>query len=65
MIDNDLVDTGLLDILVKLLHERNDKVKRKAIAAAGEYLFYAATQLDDEYAENQVVTLYIYIYIYI
>jgi serine/threonine-protein kinase ULK4 len=24
------------------------KVKRKAIAALGEYMFYAATQLDDE-----------------
>ena len=56
MIDNDLMDTGLLDILVKLSHERNDKVKRKAIA---EYSMQAATQIDDEYAENQYVTLYI------
>ena len=42
MIDNDLMDTGLLDILVKLSHERNDKVKRKAIA---EYSMQAATQI--------------------
>lgn len=31
--------------------DKNEKVKRKAMAALGEYLFYAATQLDDEQAD--------------
>jgi hypothetical protein len=30
------------------MKDKNDKVRKKAIAALGEYLFYAATQLDDE-----------------
>ena len=30
------------------MKEKNEKVRRKAIAALGEYMFYAATQLDDE-----------------
>lgn len=33
------------------VHDSNDKVRRKAMAALGEYLFYAATQLDDEQAD--------------
>ena len=33
------------------MKEKNDKVRKKAIAALGEYLFYAATQLDDEQAD--------------
>jgi serine/threonine-protein kinase ULK4 len=30
------------------MKEKNEKVKRRAIAALGEYMFYAATQLDDD-----------------
>jgi len=33
------------------MKDKNDKIKRKAIASLGEYLFYAATQLDDENAD--------------
>lgn len=33
------------------MKDKNDKVRRKAVAALGEYLFYAATQLDDEQAD--------------
>jgi serine/threonine-protein kinase ULK4 len=33
------------------MKDKNDKIKRKAIASLGEYLFYAATQLDDEHAD--------------
>ena len=33
------------------VNDANEKVKRKAMAALGEYLFYAATQLDDEHAD--------------
>ena len=30
------------------MSDRSVQVKKKAIAALGEYMFYAATQLDDE-----------------
>jgi hypothetical protein len=30
------------------MKDKSEKVKRRAIAALGEYMFYAATQLDDE-----------------
>lgn len=33
------------------MKDKNDKIKRKAIASLGEFLFYAATQLDDENAD--------------
>ena len=33
------------------MKEKNEKVKRRAIAALGEYMFYAATQLDDEHVD--------------
>jgi len=33
------------------MKDKSEKVRRKAIAALGEYLFYAATQLDDEQAD--------------
>ena len=33
------------------MKDKNEKVRKKAIAALGEYLFYAATQLDEEQAD--------------
>jgi serine/threonine-protein kinase ULK4 len=30
------------------MKETNEKVRRKAVAALGEFMFYAATQLDDD-----------------
>lgn len=30
------------------MEEKSEKVRRRAIAALGEYMFYAATQLDEE-----------------
>jgi serine/threonine-protein kinase ULK4 len=33
------------------MKDKNEKVRKKAIAALGEYMFYAATQLDDEQAD--------------
>jgi serine/threonine-protein kinase ULK4 len=33
------------------MSDKNEKVRKVAIAALGEYLFYAATQLDDEQAD--------------
>jgi serine/threonine-protein kinase ULK4 len=37
--------------LIDTLRDSNEKVRRRAIAALGEYMFYAATQLDDEMAD--------------
>lgn len=48
VIENDLAESGVCDTLIETLKDKNEKVKRKAIATLGEFLFYAATQLDDE-----------------
>jgi len=51
VIDNELSQLNLPAILAELLKEKNDKLKRKAIAAMGEYLFYGATQMDEDNSE--------------
>jgi serine/threonine-protein kinase ULK4 len=51
VINEDLAANGLAEILSETLKEENAKVKRKALAALGEFMFYAATQLDDENAD--------------
>ena len=48
MIENELAETRICEVLVETMRDKIDKVRRKAIAALGEYMFYAATQLDDE-----------------
>ena len=48
VIENELAETKVCEYLLELVKDNNVKVRRKAIAAAGEFLFYAATQLDDE-----------------
>jgi len=50
IIENDVAESGICELLQDALKEKHDGVRRKAIAALGEYLFYAATQLDDESA---------------
>jgi len=52
VIDNELSQLNLPAILAELLKEKNDKLKRKAIAAMGEYLFYGATQMDEDNSES-------------
>jgi len=52
VIENDVAESEVCSVLVEvLLKERNEKVRRKAVAALGEFMFYAATQLDDEQAD--------------
>lgn len=51
IIENDRANLGICEALMQHVNDRNEKVKRKAMAALGEYLFYAATQLDDEQAD--------------
>ena len=47
LINQDLSSSGLCQILTDQLRDKTDKIKRKAMAALGEYLFYAATQMDE------------------
>lgn len=51
IIDNDLAEIDIASQLIDTLRDSNEKVRRRAIAALGEYMFYAATQLDDEMAD--------------
>lgn len=51
MIDNDLAEIDIASQLIETLKDSNCLVRRRAIAALGEYMFYAATQLDDEMAD--------------
>jgi serine/threonine-protein kinase ULK4 len=48
VIDNELAESEVAQALIDVMEDRNEKVRRRAIAALGEYLFYAATQLDEE-----------------
>lgn len=51
VIGNEVAESGLAMILCEILKDKNEKVRRKAVASLGEFLFYAATQLDDEQVE--------------
>jgi serine/threonine-protein kinase ULK4 len=51
MIDNELAEIDMASQLIETLRDNNNLVRRRAIAALGEYMFYAATQLDDETAD--------------
>lgn len=51
IIDNDLAEIDIVTQLIDTLRDSNEIVRRRAIAALGEYMFYAATQLDDEMAD--------------
>jgi hypothetical protein len=48
VIENEVAESGICSILCQTLDDTKENVRRKAIAALGEYLFYAATQLDDD-----------------
>ncbi len=50
IIENEVAESGVCEMMVEMLKEKADSVRRKAVAALGEYLFYAATQMDDEAA---------------
>jgi len=48
LIEVSLATSGMAQILSELLRDQNEKTKRKAMAALGEFLFYSATQMDEE-----------------
>ncbi len=52
MIDNEIAESDICAQLIEIMKDKNEKVRKKAIAALGEYMFYAATQLDDEQCEQ-------------
>ena len=43
VIDNELAESEVCSALIEVMDDKHDKVKRRAIAALGEYMFYAAT----------------------
>lgn len=51
VIENEVAESELFPLLVEAVKDKSDQVRKKAIAALGEYMFYAATQMDDEQAE--------------
>lgn len=51
VIENDLAESDIANQLIETMKDTNKSVRKKAIAALGEYMFYAATQLDDEQAD--------------
>ncbi|EAS06928.2 Serine/Threonine kinase domain protein (macronuclear) [Tetrahymena thermophila SB210] len=49
VIDNELSQQGIPQILIETVKiEKSEKVKRRCMAALGEYLFYGATQMDED-----------------
>ncbi|KRX08559.1 Protein kinase-like domain [Pseudocohnilembus persalinus] len=54
VIENEVSQVGIGQTMIEVLkNEKNEKLKRRAIAALGEYLFYAATQIDED-PQNQI-----------
>ena len=56
LINNELSQSGLYLALSENTRDKNDKLSRKATAALGEYLFYAATQMDESQNEWEIPT---------
>mmetsp|Transcript_8196 Transcript_8196/g.16118 ORF Transcript_8196/g.16118 Transcript_8196/m.16118 type:complete len:1213 (+) Transcript_8196:4271-7909(+) len=51
VIETEVAQMGIGNLLADYVKDKNDKVRRRAMAALGEYLFYAATQTDDEHSD--------------
>jgi serine/threonine-protein kinase ULK4 len=49
VIENELSGLGIANVLIEVMKlEKSEKVKRRCMAALGEYLFYGATQIDED-----------------
>jgi serine/threonine-protein kinase ULK4 len=48
VIETEVAQMRIGALLADYVKDKNDKVRRRAMAALGEYLFYAATQTDDD-----------------
>lgn len=55
VIGNEVAESGLAVLLCEVVKDKNEKVRKKAVASLGEFLFYAATQLDDELVDSIAV----------
>jgi hypothetical protein len=40
-----------------MLKDKNEKIKRRAMSALGEYLFYGATQLEEDLNANVFILI--------
>ena len=47
VIEPEILKLGLTATLIEVLKDKSEKVRRKAMAALGEFLFYGATQVDE------------------
>jgi len=52
IIENELCQLGISNLLIEFLKDKNEKVRRRAMSALGEYLFYGATQLEEDTNTN-------------
>lgn len=43
VIGNEVAEGGLAQVLAEHVSDKNEKVRRKAVASLGEFMFYAAT----------------------
>jgi serine/threonine-protein kinase ULK4 len=43
--------------MAEIMKDKNEKVRRKAAAALGEYLFYGATQIDEDASNVKLLDL--------
>ena len=43
VIGNEVAESGLAPLLSEVISDKNEKVRRKAVASLGEFMFYAAT----------------------
>lgn len=43
VIGNEVAESGLAQLLSEVISDKNEKVRRKAVASLGEFMFYAAT----------------------
>lgn len=51
VIDPDILKYGIVSGFMDSLKDKSEKVRRKAMAALGELLFYGATQVDENVNE--------------
>lgn len=50
-IDPDILKFGIVNGFLEAVKDKNEKVRRKAMAALGQLLFYGATQVDEKVNE--------------
>jgi len=54
VIENELSQLGIPEVMAELMKDKSEKVRRRAASALGEYLFYGATQMDEDVQNNSI-----------